>query len=338
MILPDTIRNRLLAVITGLLVVAGLKWSYPVTMPLAAAAVVIAAAWPIKPWLDRALPSGLSYAGTILVLFAIFAGFILAVYFSIAQVVEAFARNLDQFRQIYETVTDWLGRRGLSPPGGGRDAFERLLGIIQTVLAQAYSVLGYLGVIAVLVILGLPEVPALRGKIRDHMQGADRRETLDTVEEIAGKIRSYIGVTTLTSLLTGAASALWAWATGLELALVWGVLNFLLNFVPVVGNIVGIIPPSLYALIQFGDWTTSLVVFLGYAVLQIAISNFVYPWLQGRGLSLSAVAVIVALSLWGWIWGIAGALLAVPLTAAFVIVCQHFRSTAWIAVLLSGGR
>src|SRR5215218_8978296 len=73
MLQPDTVRNRLLAVITTLLVVAGLKWSYPVTMPLAAALFVIAAAWPIKPWLDRALPSSLSYLGTILVLFAIFA-------------------------------------------------------------------------------------------------------------------------------------------------------------------------------------------------------------------------------------------------------------------------
>src|SRR4029079_4080864 len=115
----------------------------------------------------------------------------------------------------------------------------------------------------------------------------------------------------------------------------WGLLNFLLNFVPVFGNIVGIILPTLYALIQFQDWTMSLVTFLGSAILQVVISNFIYPWMQGERLSLSPAAIVVALAFWSWIWGIAGALLAVPLTAALVIICEHFRSTTWVALLLS---
>jgi predicted PurR-regulated permease PerM len=78
-----------------------------------------------------------------------------------------------------------------------------------------------------------------------------------------------------------------------------------------------------------------LVVFLGYAVLQIAISYFVYPFLQGRSLSLSPVAVIVALTFWGWLWGIAGALIAVPMTVTLLIVARRFPATAWMATLLS---
>ncbi len=79
-----------------------------------------------------------------------------------------------------------------------------------------------------------------------------------------------------------------------------------------------------------------LVVFLGFGVIQIAISNFVYPMLQGRSLSLSPIAIIVALAFWSWVWGIAGALIAVPLTVALVIICEHFPGTRWIAMLLSG--
>jgi len=82
----------------------------------------------------------------------------------------------------------------------------------------------------------------------------------------------------------------------------------------------------------------SLIVFIGFAVLQIVISNFVYPTLQGHSLALSPVAIIVALAFWSWVWGIAGALIAVPLTAALVIICEHFRSTEWIARLLSSPR
>lgn len=141
-------------------------------------------------------------------------------------------------------------------------------------------------------------------------------------------------MTALTSLLTGIASGAWAFAVGLDLALIWGVLNFLLNFVPVIGNLIGILPPTLYALIQFGDWNTVAVVFAGYAAIQVTISNFIYPWLQGRGLALSPMAIVVALTVWSWVWGVAGALLAVPLTAAFAIVCGHFCGTEWIAGLL----
>lgn len=332
----DTIRNRLLALIAGLLVVAGLRWSFPVTMPLAVAVFIVAAVWPIKPWLDQALPSSLSYIGTILVLVLIFAGFIAAVYLAISQVVQTFFRDQEQFRQLYEAYASWATERGL-PVLGGQDGYGRLIALAQAVLARVYTVLAYLGFIAVLVILGLPEVPAFGHKVRDRLPAVDGRQVFDTVEQIAEKFRSYIGVTTLTSLITGAASAVWALAIGLDLALIWGVLNFLLNYVPMIGNIIGIFPPSLYALIQFQSWTMALVVFLGYAAIQITISNFVYPYLQGRGLALSPVAIVVALAFWGWIWGMAGVLLAVPLTAALVIICEHFRSTEWIAKLLSKG-
>ena len=79
----------------------------------------------------------------------------------------------------------------------------------------------------------------------------------------------------------------------------------------------------------------AVVAFVGFSVIQVVISNFVYPTLQGRSLSLSPIAIVVALAFWGWVWGIAGGLIAVPLTVAIVIVCEHFESTRWVAVLVS---
>ena len=332
---PPSVRNRLLAVITTLLMIAGLRWSYPVTMPLAAAVFIVAAIWPVKPWLGRILPSSLSYFGTILVLFLVLAGFFGIIYLSASQLVRIFIERQEQFRNIYDLYVAWASDHGLPIPA--QDGYARLVSLAQTAFARLYTVLGYLGFIAVLVMLGLPEVPAFRCKIRDRLHDLDRREVVDVAERIASAFRSYVGVTVLVSLITGLASAAWAYAIGLDLALTWGVLNFLLNFVPVIGNIVGIVPPTLYALLQFQDWSMPLVVFLGYAVLQLAISNFVYPWMQGERLSLSPAAIVVALAFWAWVWGAAGALLAVPLTAAFAIACGSFRSTEWVAKLLSKG-
>jgi predicted PurR-regulated permease PerM len=335
MVNPDKVRNRLLTVIAILLLIGGLRAGYVVTMPVAAAAVIIAAIWPIKPWLDRALPSKLSYLGTILILLLISVGFIGAVYFSAARIVRVFVDKQGEFNRLYDSLTAWAAARGLEG-FSGREGYGRLIDIGQTLLGNAYTVFVYLGFVAILVILGLPAVPALRERLHWALDAADRRELIDTVDEIASKIRHYIGMTTLMSIITGVVSALWAVTIGLELPLVWGILNFLLNFIPFIGNVVGIVPASLYAIVQFHSLTMSLVVFAGFAILQIVISNFVYPAVQGRSLSLPPVVIVVALAFWSWLWGAAGALIAVPLTVAIVIACERFRSTEWIARLLTG--
>ena len=333
MIQPDRIRNRLLTLIALILSIAALRWSYPVAMPLVVAFFIIAAAWPLKLWMERLLPSSLSSVGTILLLFLVLVGMLALLYVALAQVAQTLARNREQFRALYDAYAAWAQENGL-PVLEGSGGYDRLVAIARILFWRIYAVLGYVGLIATLVIMGLPEVPALARKFRDQLHAAEHRELVDTVETVATKCRQYLGMTVLTSLITGAASTLWSFSIGLDLALTWGVLNFLLNFIPVIGNIIGIIPPTLYAVMQFDGWTRPAIVFAGFAVLQIVISNFVYPMLQGRSMSMPPVAIIISLLFWGWVWGVAGALLAVPLTAAIVIVCEHFKSTEWISNLL----
>ncbi|GEL41532.1 AI-2E family transporter [Methylorubrum extorquens] len=331
--MSNTNRNRLLGVIAVILGIGALRASYSVTMPLAAAAVVIAAVWPVKTWADRYLPAGLGYAATVATLAVVFAAFTVAVYFCAAQVVFAFERDWDRFNVLYLRFAQWGELWGW--PLDGQEAYGRLIGAARGLLQNVYATLAYLGFIALLVTFGLPEVPALRIKLRETFTRDEQRKVLEAVEDIAVKTRQYLGISTLTSLLTGVATTLLALAVGLDLALVWGVLNFLLNYIPVVGNVIGILPPSLYAFMQFQTATTPAFVLVGLTVIQLAISNVVYPMLQGRSLSLSPLAIIVALSFWSWVWGIAGAILAVPLSSAIVIACEAFPSTRWIARLLS---
>jgi AI-2 transport protein TqsA len=103
----------------------------------------------------------------------------------------------------------------------------------------------------------------------------------------------------------------------------------------VVGNFAGIAPPTVYALIQFKSLSWPLITLAGFCFIQIGISNFIYPMLQGRSLSLSPVAVVLALAFWSWVWGLAGSFIAIPLTVSLVIICGEFEGTRWIAVLLS---
>jgi predicted PurR-regulated permease PerM len=330
----DIIRNRLLAGILILLVIAGLRASYSVTMPLAAASVALAAIWPLKPWLDQVLPSKVSYCVVILALLLLPAAFFGAIYFSVEQVVRAFVQNQEQFSGIFRSISAWTAQWGVQEPGV-LEGYSRAISFGQSLLSNAYAILGYLGFITILVILGVFELPSLSERLHGALDAVGRKELVFTVNEIGDQIRRYLRVTAATSAITGCASALWAFSIGLDLALVWGVLNFLLNFIPMVGNIIGIVPPTLYAMIQFQSFWWTIVVFFGFAVLQLAISNVVYPMLQGRSLSISPIVILASLALWGWLWGVAGVLLAVPITAALVIVCERFSSTEWIARLLS---
>jgi predicted PurR-regulated permease PerM len=334
--MPDrtAARNGLLATIAVLLVAVGLRESYSVSMPLAVAALLIAAIWPVKTALDRFVAPIVSYAATTCILLLILAGFVSAVYFSAAQVVAAFAQNWSRLENSYRSAASWADKWGINL--GGQQGYDRVIGFAQDLLANAYTTIGYLGFIAILVVLGLPEIESLKSKIGEEFSRESRLRIIGVIEEIASKVRLYLGMTTLTSLLTGAASGLWAFLFGLDLALVWAILNFLLNYIPVVGNLIGIIPPSVYALMQFQSWTVPLIIFAGLAIIQLLISNFVYPMLQGRSLSLSPVAIILTLAFWTLIWGIAGALIAVPLTVTLITICEQFESTRWVAKLVSG--
>ncbi|MEI5686074.1 AI-2E family transporter [Sphingomonas kyungheensis] len=326
-------RNRLMTLIAAVVLIGALKAAFAVAMPIAFAAIIVAALWPLKRRLTRHMPSWLAYTLTLLSLIAILGAFAAAVYLSIGQVLAALTTNWASLEQGYSRLAGWAAEHGV--PIAGTINRQRIMALLQLLAGGVYGFVTYVGFIGIIVMLGLPEVPRLKRRLYEMTESGDRRDMLAAGEDISAQVRRYLGTTLATSILTGVASALWSWMTGLELALVWGILNFLLNFVPVIGNIVGIVPPVLFAFVQFGGWQMPALVFVGFVILQLTISNVVYPLLQGKQLSLSPLAIIVAMTFWSWVWGIAGALIAVPLTAAIVIICGQFERSRWICKLLS---
>jgi predicted PurR-regulated permease PerM len=326
----------LLTLIAVVLVTAGLRASYPVTMPVAVAAVVIAAIWPVKARLERIVGPGLAYVMAVAALALLFALFAAGLYVALAEAARTLVRDRERWRALFEEASSWATRIGLPDPGRG--AFEEAMQVAQPLLAGTYSALAYLGFVGILVVLGLASVGPLRRRLGVTFGRDGRNELLAAIDEISARIRDYLAVTTLMSVLTGLATALWTLLFGLDLVVTWGLLNFLLNYIPVIGNVIGIVPPALYALLQFDGWGRPAAIFAGLAVIQILISNFLYPLAQGRRMALPPVMIVVALTFWSWVWGIAGALIAIPLTVAALIACDHFPRTRWIASLLFTGR
>ncbi|HER43062.1 MAG TPA: AI-2E family transporter, partial [Candidatus Eisenbacteria bacterium] len=146
----------------------------------------------------------------------------------------------------------------------------------------------------------------------------------------------HIAVRTLLSLVSGLATGLWLWAAGVELAFVWGLLTFLLNYIPSIGSIASAAAPAVFALVQLGPGR-ALIALAGMLVIEQIVAGIIEPRMQGRAVRLSPFVVLLSLIFWGWVWGIFGMLLSVPLTVTFVVVCSEVESLHWVADIMGSG-
>lgn len=162
-----------------------------------------------------------------------------------------------------------------------------------------------------------------------------REGASDVVARIRLSMEQYLWVQTVMSLIITALTYLTLRVIGLENALFWSFLIFFLNYIPTIGSIVATVIITAVALVQFNTLAPVVAVATGVGVWQFVVGNFLQPRMTGDSLNLSAVVVLLALAIWGAIWGIAGAFLAAPLTVMLMIVLAQFRSTRWIAILLS---
>ncbi len=164
-------------------------------------------------------------------------------------------------------------------------------------------------------------------------------EKLKRANNLAGSMRVAIEKYLWVQTVTAAATAVGSWvvmvAVGVDQALFWAFVIFLLNYVPTIGPIVGTILPVLFALVQFETYWQPVIVLAGVGFFQFSIGTFLQPKMQGNSMNLSTLVVILSLSLWGAIWGIPGMFLSAPLTVMLMLVLAQFKGTRWIAILLS---
>lgn len=330
---PGEVRARLLAVIAAVLVIAFLKWSHAATMPVAFAAFLIALAWPLQERLERKLPRWASFLITMLVLLLVFGLFGGALYWSGELIAGKAPQYQGKLQELHRQADAWARGHGLSLPGGGGSSGEE---IARLALKTAYTSGSTILLILALTILGLFEVHDFRRKAERGFRHPEHgAQLVESSQAIAARFQQYLVARTLAAVLQGLTCGLFAWMIGLDLAFVWGLTAFLLNYLPTIGSALAVVPPTLFALLQFGVSGRAAAVFFGMAALQILLGNYVDPLIQGRYLSLSPVVVLVSIVLWSWIWGLGGALLGVPITVGLVIAADHFPQTRWIARLLA---
>lgn len=174
------------------------------------------------------------------------------------------------------------------------------------------------------------------GKLKRALFKDNRyEEVTEILAKIEHSISNYIGLKTLVSLMTGITSYVALLLIGIDSPAFWAFLIFILNFIPTVGSLVATVFPSVFCLLQFGEFTPSLMVLGIVGAIQVIIGNLIEPKIVGKTLNISPLVAIFALSFWGVLWGVMGMLLSVPITVIMVIVFSHFPKTKSIAIMLS---
>lgn len=318
-------------------VIAGLREVGPILVPFLFAAFLAVISFPTVEWLTaRRVPLALAVTLVLLVAVALLSGLGVVV----SQSVRSFTNNLPVYEaRLAEQVSQgraWLDRTGMNLP------IPNIADLIDSaaIFSATGSLVAGLGSLLANVVLSLLayvfmlfEAPGLPAKLR-HAFGRGS-STLTDLDAMAGKMKRYLALKALVSLGSGIPVWLFLTIMGIDYPVLWGLLAFLLEFIPNIGSVISAIPPILLGMIQYGPWT-ALGVGVFFLLLNIVMSNILEPRLMGRGLGLSTLVVFAALVFWGWVLGAVGMFLAVPLTIMTQIVLASHPGTRSIAILMGG--
>ena len=208
-------------------------------------------------------------------------------------------------------------------------------GLVQNLSGSFFSFLGNVLWVVLFMAFILAERDLFTKRLLKQLGKENAAPILESIQKINQSVQKYLGLKTLISLLTGALVTVVLTVAGVDFALLWGVLTFILNFIPTIGSIVATLPPIAITLFQSGSIGKTLFIAILLLCIQFLVGNVLEPKFMGRGLNLSPLVVLFSLIFWGWLWGIPGMLLSVPLTAAIRIAMEQIDATKTVAVLIS---
>jgi len=329
--------NALMGVACFIIIVAGIRSAGDILVPFFLSVFIAIIFTPPLFWMQKkGVPNVLAILFIIICLIAIF--YLLAKF--VGTSVNDFTNALPVYRELLvsksASLQQWLTGFGIEisddmlknsfNPGTAMQMAAKALNGLGGVLTNAFLIL-------LTVIFILLEASSFPNKIRAGLKTPEK--SLAGFGKFTESVNRYLVLKTIFSIITGL--FIWAWLAilGVDYALLWGLLAFLLNYVPNIGSIIAAVPAVLLALIQLGTFHC-LMTAAGFATVNIVIGSIVEPKFMGEGLGLSTLVVFLSLVFWGWVLGPVGMLLSVPLTMIIKIAFESNEETYWISVMLGG--
>lgn len=346
--------GRVLLMIAALVIaVAGLKAAQNFFLPVLLAFFVATVSYPITQGLTkRKVPRLIAVLLTVMVDFAFIAGVIVLGVILLQDLQDKW--NHKYAAQLYEQVrvaSEILA--GKLQSWGVADAkvqiqkavennlanlrqirFEKIWDLGTGVLGQLLGFIGAALIFLILTVFMLSEAKTFGQRLEAISQahGPNISRMLSATKDI----QRYLAIKTVVSLFTGFLAGLLCWAAGLDFYILWGIVAFALNYIPVIGSLVAGVPPTILALLVAG-LPNAVLVAGGYLLINNFLGNFIEPVLVGRRFGISTLVVVISVMFWGWVWGPLGMLLAVPLTMTLKVVLDGSEEFRWIGVAISSG-
>lgn len=321
------------------LIVAGMRAAASILNPLLLALVIALTLAPLLGWLKRkGLPSWLALLITILVIVG--GGLFLVAFigFSVDQLttqVPNYQDNLAAQKQAIENQMGQLGINASSISNSSALKPENLIKPVQYVASEVVKAISAGFIMLLILIFLLFEASGFSAKLRPEW--IPDHPILDRASRFGKDIRQYVLITTWINFLVGLADTVFLLILGVDYAFLWGILAWLLGYIPSVGFWLALLPPLFLAFVEFGV-TRALIVLVGYILINGSVQNFIQPKLMGQGLNLAPVMIVLSLFFWTWVFGPVGALLAIPLTLAVQkLILEGNEGTRWLAALMGAG-
>ena len=318
-----------------IVIIAGLKVAAPLVAEFLMALFIAVVCMPSIRWMENhKVPRAIA----ILVVLTVILALVYGVFALVGDSINAFNANKEFYIQQLDlrlrSTMDWITAQGIPVESVNiASALEQadIMSLVTRIVGGVGVIFGNFFVIFLTVIFILAETTSFPAKFAKAFSNA--QDKMVHVNHVLSKIRHYLAIKAATSLLTGFLVAISLVFIGVDYPFLWGMLAFLLNFIPTIGSLIAAIPPVILALIQLGPigvlWTS-----ISYFAINNIVGNFLEPKLMGQMLGLSAFVIFLSLIFWGYIFGSVGMFLSVPLTMAIKIALDTNEKTRWLGILL----
>ncbi len=330
-----------LAIMIGWILVIGRPVILPIAASLIVAYIVLGLTELIGrlPLLGEIIPSPLRYALSILAIGATLFLLMSMIINNINEIIALAPRYQDQSLAVIQAAAERLGVeteptwQTLREEVLGQINFQRAFG---TAVASVSAIVATFALVLIYAGFMLMEKGAFAAKVtRLSSDPAKVARLHDVIRDVNSRIGTYLIMKTLINVLLACLSYVIMRVAGIEFAGFWAILIGLFNYVPYLGSFVGVFFPVALSVLQFGAVGPVLAIAAALTAAQMTVGNFVEPYLMGNSLNLSPLVILVSLVVWSTMWGVAGAILSVPIMAILVIVLSEFDGARPIAVMLS---
>ena len=333
-------RDTVLTIAGFLIILAWMRYAQGLIVPfLLALFLAIIAAAPVNWLKSKGLSTPLAVILVLLISIALGVFMALVLSFSVDQFSQSLPAYQTRLKELLSGVDDWLSGHGIMVPesGGILNVIDpgQAMGFANTLMASLGSVFGNVFLILFTVLFMLLEAWIFPQKIK-AIYGNNSAMVLARFIDVIESTRRYLSIKALMSLATGIIVGAGTAVIGLDYPILWGFLAFALNFIPNIGSIIAAVPAALLSLLQLGSMAT-LGVILVYLTANVVIGNIVEPRYTGEKVGLSTLVVFLSLVFWGWLFGLVGMLLSVPLTMTVKFASLTSDETRWLGILLGPG-